>query len=70
MPKYTGYGDHNELLNELEDLKLSANLRANDLLRDSDFRIRSQATADAYDYCQQRLMIYGCVKFVSPVRQD
>lgn len=68
MSKYTGYGDHNDLLNELEDLKQSANLRANDLLRDSDARIRAQATVDAYAYCQQRLMIYGCVEFVSPVR--
>lgn len=54
MP-YTGYGVHNQLLNELEELKQSAQLRANDLLRDDVSRAKSQGTADAYAYCQMRL---------------
>lgn len=53
--EYTGYGVHNQLLTELEDLKDSARLRANDLLRDELDRVRAQATADAYAYCQHRL---------------
>jgi len=55
--KYTGYGSHNALLDELEELKQSAQLRANDLQRDELSRARAQASAEAYAYCQQRLMV-------------
>lgn len=54
--KYTGYGSHNALLDELEELKQSAQLRANDLQREDLVRACAQASADAYGYCQQRLM--------------
>lgn len=53
---FTGYGPLNPLLNELQGLKESAQLRANDLMRDDITRARAQASADAYGYCQQRLM--------------
>ena len=54
---FTGYAPWaNTLLNELEDLKQSAQLRANDLLREDTLRAASQATADAYGYVQLRLM--------------
>lgn len=53
---YTGYGVHNALLNELEELKQSAQLRANDLSRDEALRAAANATAQAYAYCQHRLM--------------
>lgn len=53
---YTGYGVHNALLNELEELKQSAQLRANELGRDEVQRAGAQATAQAYAYCQHRLM--------------
>lgn len=55
-PKYTGYGSHNDFLNELEELKELAQLRANDLKADDLTRAKAQATADAYAYCRQRLM--------------
>ena len=55
-PKYTGYGIHNNFLNELEELKELAQLRANDLKADDLTRAKAQATADAYAYCQHRLM--------------
>ncbi len=54
--RYTGYGVHNELLDELEELKQSAQLRANDLKADDLARAKAQASAEAYAYCQQRLM--------------
>jgi len=40
---------------ELEELKNSAQLRANDLLRSDELRAKSQGNADAYAYCQIRL---------------
>lgn len=55
-PEFTGYGKLNDLLHELENLKQSAQLRANTLTRDDLERAKSQATADAYGYCQLRLM--------------
>lgn len=55
-PKHTGYDSHNKLLDELEELKQLAQLRANDLKADELSRARAQATADAYAYCQHRLM--------------
>lgn len=55
-PEYTGYHPEiNGLLNELSDLKDSAQLRANDLLRDDESRVRAQATADTYAYVMLRL---------------
>lgn len=54
--RYTGYGIHNGLLDELEELKQSAQLRANDLRADELTRAKAQASAEAYGYCQQRLM--------------
>lgn len=42
---YTGYGEHNGLLNELEALKGSAQLRANDLQADDLSRAWAQAQA-------------------------
>lgn len=56
IPKHTGYGIHNKLLDELEELKQLSQLRANDLKADELTRARAQATADAYAYCQHRLM--------------
>ena len=56
--KYTGYGSHNDFLNELEELKDAANLRANDLSRDEVSRAAAKATAEAYFYCQHRLMTF------------
>ncbi len=54
--EYTGYGVHNAFLNELEELKQSAQLRANDFQVDELTRAKAQASADAYGFCQQRLM--------------
>ena len=59
MTEYTGYGTNNALLNELEGLKLSARLRANDLSKDEIDRAKAEASADAYGYCQLRLMSMG-----------
>ena len=56
---YTGYGVLNELLNELEGLKGSATLRANSLKKDEITRAKAQSAADAYGYCQQKLMQLG-----------
>lgn len=56
MSKFTGYGIHNDLLNELQELKDSATLRANDLRADELVKERAKATAAAYDYCMHRLM--------------
>lgn len=67
-PRYTGYGAHNELLNELEELKQSAQLRANDLLRDEANRAYAQATADAYAYCQTRLMALEGLRAGAPAQ--
>lgn len=53
---YTGYGDRNALLDELEELKQAAQLRANTLTLDELTRAKAQASADAYAYCQERLM--------------
>lgn len=53
---YTGYGDRNALLDELEELKQSAQARANSLTVDELTRATAQASAQAYAYCQQRLM--------------
>lgn len=58
MIDYTGYGAANELLNELEELKLSAEQRARNLQAENDTRIKAQATVDAYAFCQHRLMRY------------
>ncbi len=55
-PKYTGYGIHNDILNELEELKEQAQLRASNLKADDLTRAKAQASADAYAYCQHRLM--------------
>lgn len=52
---FTGFGAHNDLLNELEELKQGAQLRANDLRRDDVNRAYARATADAYAYCQLRI---------------
>lgn len=54
--KYTGYGEFNPLLDELEELKELAQLRANNLKEEELSRAKAQATADAYAYCQHRLM--------------
>lgn len=61
MSNFTGYGIHNNLLNELQELKDTATLRANDLLADELVKERAKATAAAYDYCMQRLM---CIKVI------
>jgi hypothetical protein len=50
------------LLDELEDLKNMAQLRANNLQADEVTRARAQATADAYGYCQHRLIAFGLVE--------
>lgn len=56
--KYTGYKDANSLLDELEELKNSATLRANDLNRSELERAKARSAADAYAFCQLRLMHY------------
>ena len=56
---FTGYGEFNPLLNEFEDLKESARLRSNDLARDEISRAAAKATAEAYAYCQHRLMWFN-----------
>lgn len=52
---FTGYGLANRLLDELQELKEAAQLRANNLQLDDITRARAQATADSYAYCQMRL---------------
>lgn len=59
LVEFTGYGIHNQLLNELESLKDQARLRENDLLKDELTRTRAGSAAEAYAYCQQRLMCYS-----------
>lgn len=54
-PAVTGYGNLNELLNDLEALKQQATLRGNDLQADDLTRAQAQAAAGAYAYCQLRL---------------
>ena len=54
-PAFTGYGDLNGLLNDLEALKQEATLRGNDLRADDLTRAQAQAAAGAYAYCQLRL---------------
>jgi len=44
-----------ELMSELEGLRLEAELRSNDLLREEHRRDFSRATANAYAYCIMRL---------------
>ena len=44
-----------KLLDELEGLRESADLRARDLLRDDTDRTFSSATVDAYSYCMMRI---------------
>lgn len=65
--KHTGYGPANEILDDLEELKDSARLRSNDLMRDELSRATASASADAYAYCQLRLravfggiLVEGC----------
>lgn len=52
---FIGYGIYNELLNELQELKDNATLRANNLTADEITRVKAQAFADGYGYCQERL---------------
>lgn len=63
---FIGFGTHNDLLNELEELKQDAQLRANDLLRDDLARARAQATADAYGYCQLRIKALAGLRTGAP----
>lgn len=56
---FTGYGDLNGLLNDLEALKQQATLRGNDLQADDLTRAQAQAAAGAYAYCQLRLQRQG-----------
>ena len=49
--RYTGYDELNPLLDELQELHDSAQLRANDPLRDEVSRAKSQGNADAYAFC-------------------
>lgn len=58
MAEYTGYREANSLLNELEELKISARLRANDLQLNDITRTRADEAANAYSYCQLRLIYY------------
>jgi hypothetical protein len=59
MTNYTGYGKLNTLLDELEELQQSAQFRANNLLESEEYRIRAQASADAYGFCKLRLITLG-----------
>lgn len=44
-----------KLIKELEELKMLARLRGDDLRREPELRAASHATADAYAYCILRL---------------
>ena len=44
-----------KLLDELESLRINADLRARDLLRSDEGRSFSRATAFAYSYCMMRI---------------
>lgn len=52
---YTGYGEDNLILNELEELRNSAQYRANNLMLPGNSRAIAQAAADAYAYCILRI---------------
>ena len=56
MVKYTGYGKDNAILNELEELKQSAQLRANTQGHSDVYRATAQGAADAYAYCILRII--------------
>lgn len=60
--EYTGYSAFNALLTELDGLKNSAALRANDLKRSDELRAASRSAADTYGYCQMRLMMLDLKK--------
>lgn len=52
---YTGYGKLNEIMNEMQELWSSANLRANNLTNDDAIRATALGSAGAYAYCIMRL---------------
>lgn len=56
MNNYTGYGKLNTALNMLEEVKLSASLRANDLMLEDIERAKASAAQDAYAFSQHILI--------------
>lgn len=53
---YTGYGKLNTALNMLEEVKLSASLRADDLMLEDIERAKAAAARDAYAFSQHILI--------------
>lgn len=61
MTSYTGYGELNDILNEFEELRVCANLRAMDLMKDDLTRTAALSSAGAYAYCIMRLTSLGTI---------
>lgn len=56
MTKFTGYGDHNNILNILEDLVNDTYSRSTNPVYDDITRARAESAREAYKFCQYLLM--------------